>query len=83
MSLGEGDLADLGHAHVDPVGLFGDGQFVEGVAAEVGVPGDVEAEVVGRFAGDGDRVGGGDLDVRSVGWADGDHACSSVARRSS
>ena len=55
----EGDLADLGDAHVDPVGLLGDRQFVEGVAAEVGVPRDVEAEVVGRFAGDSDRVGGG------------------------
>ena len=71
--------AVLGHAHVVAVGLFGDGQLVQGVAAEVGVPGDVEAQVVGRFAGDGDGVGGGDLDVRSVGRADGDLvACSGL-----
>jgi hypothetical protein len=41
--LGEGDLVDLGHAPVDPVGVFGDRQFVEGVADEVWVPIDVVA----------------------------------------
>ena len=47
----ESELVDARHPHVLAAGLLGEGQLVKCVTAERGVPGDVQAHVVGRIVG--------------------------------